>query len=82
MSDLREKILQELREEVEKTNEKIKNQKDEISTAMYAKSTIPGGPFATTARNSCDKAADKARKRIRSLEYSCTWYKEILEKYK
>lgn len=80
--DLRTQILQELREASDKAKAEMQKYSDDISTEMFAKSTVSGGLFADSARKSCDKRADEARKKRDAVEKANKWNSEMLLKYR
>ena len=80
-NNLKDMLLQELTDFVEKSEKEIKELKEEINTQMFLKSTVNGGAFATAAINACNRRADAARRKIQVIEAKTKWHKEMLEKY-
>jgi hypothetical protein len=80
--ELRDMLLQELKEAVEREDALVKKYSDEISAEMFAKSTVPDGAFATTARAACAKRAEDARVKKAAIEAQSKWKKEMLSKYR
>lgn len=82
MNTLKNRIVKELKEAIEKENADIKALEDKISTEMFVKSANTTGALAAAARNACDKRADIARAQIKAIQPGLAWKKEILAKYK
>lgn len=82
MSYTKRSLLKEIADDVAKEDEQIKKLKEDISSAMFLKSTVTGGPFADTARRGCDKDAQEARKKIEYIEKKSKWKRDMLAKYK
>ncbi len=81
--EIRELLLKELREAVDKENALIKQYNDDVSNEMFCRSTVSGnGALANVARNACEKRANEARRKKEAVEAEAKWKKEMLAKYR
>lgn len=82
MSSLKNTLLKELREEIQKGDARIKQLDKEIDADTFAISTIDGGAFAKSAENSCRNRIAKANMEKNAILRSNAWRREMLAKYK
>ena len=80
-TDLRNQLIQELYDAVNKKKSQIKEYEETVNNEMFLKSTVQGGALAGMARSACDKRADTARRNADALRKSMEWQEEILKKY-
>ena len=79
---LREQLLSELQKQNEIAQEAIKEQEEIISAEAFARSTITGGPFSSTARSACDSRMQAASTQKNRLQQENAWISEMLSKYR
>lgn len=81
-NELKRQLLEELKEEVAKSNARIRELEEKIITQRLLKSTVRDTLGANSARKACDKRAQEARERMKIVENEVAWKKEMLSKYK
>lgn len=79
--NLKQQLLHELRVQNEEAKAAIAKLEDEIEAEYFARSTITGGAFSTTARNACDNRAQIAANRKNALVAKNKWVSEMLAQY-
>ncbi|MCI6958092.1 MAG: hypothetical protein SPI15_08655 [Candidatus Faecousia sp.] len=79
---LREQLLSELQKQNEIAQAAIKEQEEIISAEAFARSTITGGPFSSTARSACDSRMQAASTQKNRLQQENAWISEMLSKYR
>ena len=81
-NELRDQILNQLKEESSKAENRIKELDGKIKDYAWMRGTVNGGLLAGVARGNIDREADEFRKEKIKLEKTNAWRKEMLAKYK